>query len=114
MHEYHIVEEIVKQVLEKAQAAGAAKVTAVALVIGAGSGLEESSVRLYFAECAKGTIAAGAVLTVTAKPVSLRCNTCDRVFDYKIGEFNCPHCGNLGVKVSSPKDVYIDHIEIES
>ena len=47
MHEFHIVEGLIKEVLAKAKSAGAKKVTEVALVMGGSCGFEESSVRLY-------------------------------------------------------------------
>ncbi len=37
MHEFHIVESIVKQILDKAKSSGAKKVTEVALVVGGAS-----------------------------------------------------------------------------
>ncbi len=114
MHEFHIVEGIVKQILEKAKNSGAKKVTKVVLVMGSASGFDESSVRLYFNEIIHGSIIDGAVLIVNALASKLRCNTCDMVFDKKIGEFNCPKCGNLGVKPSSGAEFYIDYIEIDS
>lgn len=114
MHEFHIVDDIVKQVLGKANNAGANKVTKVVLVMGSSTGLEESSIRLYFNEIVCGTIADGAELLVNSLVTKIQCNTCDMVFDYKVGEFNCPTCGNLGVRSSTGKEFYIDHIEIDS
>ncbi len=114
MHEFHIVESIVKQILDKAKSSGAKKVTEVALVVGGASGFDESSIRLYFNEIIRGTIVDGAILLINSLPPKLHCNTCDMVFDYKIGEFNCPSCGNLGVKSSTGKELYVDHIEIDS
>jgi len=114
MHEHHIVEGLVKQVLEKARQAGAVKVTKVSLVMGERSGLEESSVRMYFNEIAKDSIVDGAELVINPITSKLRCNTCDMVFDRKIGSFDCPHCGNLGVKPETGKEFYIENIEIES
>lgn len=114
MHEFHIVEGIAKQVLEKAKSAGAKKVTRVALVMGASSGLEESSVRLYFQEISRGTLLEGAELVVNTPASKLHCHTCDEVFDYQASGFNCPKCSKLGVRPSTGKEFYIDHIEIDS
>jgi hydrogenase nickel incorporation protein HypA/HybF len=114
MHEHHIVEGIVKQVLEKAALAQAKRVTEVFLVMGTESGLAEESVRMYFAEISKGTMAEQALVHIASKPVTLRCNSCDVVFDYKRGDFNCPTCGNLGVRATTAKEFYIDRIEVES
>ncbi len=114
MHERHLVEALVNEVVRKAKATGAKKVTQVTLIIGELSGLAEESVRLYFEELTQGTLAAGAALIVNPVQAKLRCNTCDMVFDRKIGSFDCPHCGNLGISTGTGKEFYIDSIEIES
>ena len=114
MHEFHVVDGIVKEVLSKAKSADAKKVTEVVLVMGTACGFEESSVRLYFEEIGRGTILDGAKLVIKALPSQLRCNTCNKAFDYKTGEFDCPTCGNPGTRPSGGKEFYIDHIEIDS
>ncbi len=115
MHEYHIVEGVVNQIINKAQKSNAIKVTRVSLVMGELSGLDESSVRMYFENLSKDTILDGAELVINPAQTKLRCPTCDMVFDYKKGEFNCPHCGNLGVaSQKSGKDFFVDNIEIET
>ena len=64
MHEYHIVEGIVKQAAKTARDNGASRVTKVTLAVGPFSGLEESSVRLYFDSISEGTPAEGAELVI--------------------------------------------------
>lgn len=66
MHEYHIVEGVVKQAISKAQEANASKVTRVNLVMGRMSGLAEASVRMYFENFSKGTILEGAELIISS------------------------------------------------
>lgn len=115
MHEYHIVDGIVKQAIETAKNNGAKKVTRITLVMGELSGLQESSVRLYFENLSKGTLLEGAEIIINPAKAKLRCNTCDMVFDYKRGEFDCPHCGNMGIRTDKMgKEFYIEDIEIES
>jgi hydrogenase nickel incorporation protein HypA/HybF len=65
MHEYHIVENVVKQATGVADERGASRITRVRLAVGELSGLEESSIRLYFDEISKGTLAEGAELIVS-------------------------------------------------
>jgi hydrogenase nickel incorporation protein HypA/HybF len=64
MHEYHAVESLIKQALEKAKANNASRITKVKLVIGEYSGFTESSVRMYFESLSEKTIAAGAELEI--------------------------------------------------
>ncbi|MFC1576042.1 hydrogenase maturation nickel metallochaperone HypA [Candidatus Omnitrophota bacterium] len=68
MHEYHIVEGIVKKITKVAKENGASKITSVSLALGKVSGLEESSVRLYFETISEGTSACGAELAVKTVP----------------------------------------------
>ncbi|PIP67760.1 MAG: hydrogenase maturation nickel metallochaperone HypA [Candidatus Omnitrophica bacterium CG_4_9_14_0_2_um_filter_42_8] len=88
MHEYHIVEGAVKQMLEKAKSSNATRVTRVTLVMGEFSGLKEGPVRSYFENFSKSTLLEGAELII--KPVGAK------------------DCAGPG------KEFYIDNIEIES
>ena len=62
MHEYHIVESIVKAVREKAEKENASRVTLVRLALGDRAGLEESSIKLYFETISQGTLLEAAVI----------------------------------------------------
>ena len=64
MHEYHIVEGVVKQMLEKAKASNASRVTRVTLVMSEMSGFKEAPVRSYFENFSKGTLLEGAELII--------------------------------------------------
>jgi hydrogenase nickel incorporation protein HypA/HybF len=113
MHEYHLVEDIVKKVLESAAQNHAVKVTKVNLVVGELSGLAESSVRLYFESLSKGTIAEQAKLVITPLPAKLQCKYCGFLFVRKKGEFDCPQCGKPAVPTEIGKEFYIKDIEVE-
>lgn len=84
MHEYHIVEGIVKQILEKAKTLNASKIIRATLMLGELSGLKEEPIRMYFEILSKGTMLEGAELVI--KPAG-------------------PKPG---------KEFYIDNIEIET
>ncbi len=114
MHEAHIVEAMVKQVLEKAAAAGASRVTAVTLAMGEQCGFDEGCVRLYFENFTEGTIAAGAGLVFRPVARKLTCRGCGRDFEPKGSDLNCPGCRGMGAPGGAGKEFYIDNIEIES
>ena len=114
MHEYHIVEGIVKQILEKAKNSGAKKITGVTLVMGELSGLQEESIRVYFDNLAKENILEGAKLTVKTAKSKLKCQDCGTIFEHEKSNFNCPKCSGPGILTASGKEFYIDNIEIES
>jgi len=114
MHEYHIVESIVNQILEKAKNSNAKKITGVTLVMGELSGLQEESIRVYFDNLAKENILEGAKLTVKTAKSKLKCQDCGMIFEYEKSNFSCPNCSGPGILTNSGKEFYIDNIEIES
>ncbi len=113
MHEYHIVEELVAQVVEKARERRARRVTGVTLVMGAHSGLEESSVRLYFENISLGTIAEQARLVIRPVTVKLSCRGCGKEFERRGEDITCPQCGAIGSLQKTGREFYIENIEIE-
>lgn len=113
MHEYHIVEGIVRQVVEAAKKNNAVRVTRVNLAMGESSGMEESSVRMYFDQISKGTTAEGAELTVSQIKTNLKCENCDMIFERKQKEFACPKCGRPAAPPQPNSEFYIVNIEVE-
>lgn len=114
MHEYHIVEGVVKQILEKAKNSNAKKITKVTLVLGELSGLQEESIRAYFDSLSKENLLEGAELAIKHVKSKLKCKDCGTIFEHERSDFNCPKCCSLGILLNSGKEFYIDNIEIES
>ena len=113
MHEYHIVEGVVKQILEKAKTSNAKKITSVTLILGELSGLQEESIRIYFDNLAEENILKGAKLIIKPVKSKLECQDCGEIFEHEKSKFNCPKCNGLGVLTDSGKEFYIDNIEID-
>ncbi len=113
MHEYHIVEAVVKQAALTAASNKASRVTRINVVLGELSGLEEGSIRLYFEDLTKGTLAENAELVVTLEKAHLKCEKCDKTFEYEKSKFNCPLCGEQAIATERGKGLYIEGIEVE-
>ncbi|MFC2149618.1 hydrogenase maturation nickel metallochaperone HypA [Candidatus Auribacterota bacterium] len=113
MHEYHIVGELVNQVLDTARNNDANKVTKVSLVMGELSGFEESSVRLYFQNLTEGTLIEGAELEIKPVKASFMCKKCGKAFESEDRTFKCPGCGDPGSPTEKGKEFYIEDIEVE-
>ena len=113
MHEYHIVERIVNEILKKAKASGAKKITSVTLVLGELSGLGEESIRVYFENLSKENILEGAALVIKSEKSKLKCEACGDIFERSKSDFHCPKCRSLGVLSNPGKEFYIDNIETE-
>ena len=114
MHEYHSVDALVKQILEKAKLADAKKVTEVTVVMGDLLGFDQGSIQLYFEEITVGTIIEAAKLNFKTVKGAFKCKVCENEFDRNPKEIACPECCSMQLLVTSGKEWYIDSIEVES
>jgi hydrogenase nickel incorporation protein HypA/HybF len=103
MHEYHLVEDIVKKAVRSAQEKKIDRVKKISLKLSELSGLEESSVRLYFEQICADTVLEDAQLDIQTLPAQLKCKQCNIIFTRQKGQFNCPQCGELASPVPTDK-----------
>ncbi len=113
MHEQSIVESLVSISLENAQKANATRIVSVHVVVGELSGVVEDAMDFYFGFLTKGTIAAGACLSVEHVPARLRCRSCNTTFAARENDFQCPSCSKLEADIISGRELYVDRLEVE-
>jgi len=115
MHETAVTKAILDIVMRNAQANNAKKVVTVRLEIGELSDMTEQWIQCYFDYFAKGTIAEGAHLVITRKPVLLECGGCKSRYPIKmlnIDKAECPECGGKKARMIAGNEYYIQGIEI--
>jgi hydrogenase nickel incorporation protein HypA/HybF len=103
MHEYHLVEDIIRKACLAAGEKKIDRVNKVSLKLSELSGLEESSVRLYFEQIALNTVLDKAQLDIQVIPAQLKCKQCNITFTRQKGQFECPQCGELASPVPVDK-----------
>ena len=113
MHEHHIVEKLVQDILSYCQQKGGKKVRAVHVVLGEASGLSDESIRMYFETIAEGTPAENAELVFKVSKVQFICPQCKKTFEKDRSNFDCPTCLVQGLPTQSGKEFFIEKIEIE-
>lgn len=114
MHEYPITQQIIKIAEDHGKAAGAAKVTAIHLVVGEYSGFIGESIQMYFDVISENTLCDGAKIHIKRVKPKLRCNQCGAYFERHAFSFQCPQCGGEGGPTEIGKEFYIDSIEVET
>ena len=112
MHEMAITESLLEIALAEANKAGAKRITAINLKIGALTGVVADSISFYMELVAKGTPAEGARLVTTVLPVTDRCPACGADFPVEDLVFLCPTCGGPG-QVVTGRELMIESLEIE-
>jgi hydrogenase nickel incorporation protein HypA/HybF len=112
MHEYPLVQSVIKTASTHALEHKATHVNSIRLVVGDGTGYVPESIQMYFDILAKGTVCEGAQIIIKrVKPV-MKCEACGREFERSPFSFDCPDCGGLGSPTEIGKELYVDEIEI--
>lgn len=113
MHELALTEKMLQLVLIEAKNHQAQRVTKIKLSVGELSGVIEDCVAYYFQLSARDTIAAGAKLEFAKCKAMLFCPVCQRQFEKKPQDFNCPNCGGLGRLTEVGRECFVESIEVE-
>lgn len=114
MHETAVTKTIFETVLRSAEQNGAQQVVSVTLEISAFSDLETMWLQRFFSYFAKGTVAEGARLEVTRRPLMLEC-VCSHRYPVERAELQtacCPMCGQRKARLVSSREYIIRSIDI--
>ena len=115
MHEMSLVRSVVEIVAEEAEAAGAARVTRVHIVLGEGRDIVTDLFESLFRFLARGTVAENAEVVLHMKPYTVKCCACGSEFHLIPVDrrtWTCPHCGVYkNYKLVSGMEFYISRIE---
>ena len=113
MHEYSIVQALIKQCEDIANENEVKKIMKVFIKIGVMSGVEIHLLKTAFDTFKEGTICDGAELIINHQKIKLHCNECGA--EYEIDEINykCIECESLNVKVIDGEDMYLMSLEME-
>lgn len=114
MHELSIAYNLVEIADEAARAAGAVRVKAVHLRLGAMAGVVEDALRFSFPIAATGTLIEGAELVIDPVPVQVMCEHCAQPRTLiPPFVFRCPVCGQPAARLLQGRELQIESIEIE-
>jgi len=114
MHELTIAHNILEIAVNHAQQAGAARITAIHLVIGDLSSIVDDSVAFYWDAISENTIAEGAQLHFERIPAELECRDCGREYQLAKHGLCCPGCDGANAAVITGEEFYLDWIDIET
>jgi hydrogenase nickel incorporation protein HypA/HybF len=112
MHELFVTEQIRDIAVRYANDAGAARITALYLVIGELSSIVDDSVQFYWDFVSEGTVAAGATLHFRRLPARLVCQACGHQYGPDEG-LTCPTCQSNDIRVVQGEEFYLDAIDVD-
>lgn len=115
MHEMALVRNIMEVVVDEAEAADAAEVTAVHVVVGEGRDIVDDLFESLFQFLARGTVAEHARIVIEKTPYQVRCNVCGNEFHLDLFDQRSQVCTSCGAernyKLISGNELYISKIE---
>jgi hydrogenase nickel incorporation protein HypA/HybF len=111
MHEYSVVNALLRRVEESLRAYDVNAVRRLRLRIGALSGVDASLLRTAYELCAPGTCCEGAALEIDEVPARWTCPACDR--QPPAGDrLVCPVCGGA-VRLVEGDEILLEKIDLE-
>jgi hydrogenase nickel incorporation protein HypA/HybF len=112
MHEYSLVESLLRRVEDQVEAHGGIAVNRVVVHVGELSGVEPEFLQTAFEMLREETVCKGALLELRKVPAVWSCPSCGQAID--IGaELSCPKC-RLPAKLSDGGDaVVLASLELE-
>lgn len=111
MHELSVCMQLVRQVERLAADHRARTVERIVVQVGRLSGVEPDLLARAFPLAVPGTRAAGAVLSVEALPVRIRCGSCGTEADAEISDLSCPGCGAWRTELLSGRELILKTVE---
>lgn len=110
MHEFSLTQNILDVALKNADTK---KLIRVNLLIGEFSHEREESIRFYWQELSKGTLAEDARLLFQRVDAEMKCLACDLVFHPHDEVAICPGCHSHRLQLLSGDDVKLESIDVE-
>lgn len=114
MHELSIAYSLVEISSKSAAEAGATRVKAVYLRLGALAGVERGALDFSYEVATAGTLLEGSALVVEELPVRVYCRECAGEFELAgIQFFCCPQCGTPTGDIRQGRELEIESMEVD-
>jgi hydrogenase nickel incorporation protein HypA/HybF len=112
MHEYSIVQALLNQCEEHADANNAKQITKVVVKIGVMSGVEPHLLQTAFETFKEKTVCEGAEFVMNLQLLTLRCRSCGSERETKEANYCCTACESLDVEVIDGEEMYLMSLEM--
>lgn len=108
MHEYHIVEKVIREVLAES---GEKEISEIILSASDSSGLDPDAIKLYFDEIKEeNSRLKDAKISVSLTETTLYCPECNLDFKRVNKSFLCPGCSKEGRRCASNRQIHIEKV----
>lgn len=114
MHEYSLVDGVIRQLRASAAQNDVKQISRVVLVVGKMTMAVPDALQFAFEAFRQDEpLVKDAVLEIREEQVMCECKDCQHRFGIKDYEFVCPSCSSVNVKLVAGRELYIDYYEGE-
>ena len=113
MHEFSLISDLMKTVMESAEQNGIRNVTMVKLIVGECHGALPEALSFAFKSLSGDTVCSSAELDIEIKKGVLLCTACGHKFPYETLQNLCPECGSVYLDIISGRELRVDYFEGE-
>ncbi len=113
MHEFFIVQNIIKTVEDIIQQYPGKKITKAVLLIGKFSGVEIDLLKTALDFFKKGSPLENAEIFIEIEDLKIKCLDCGKESIKDKWDISCPYCGSLNTKVISGEEMLLKSLELE-
>jgi hydrogenase nickel incorporation protein HypA/HybF len=113
MHEFFIVQNLLKTVEDYVAQYNAKKVSKLVLLIGKFSGVEPDLLQSALEFFKKGTVLEDAEIVIEIEEFKVKCLNCGKEFSKGKWDLSCPYCGSLNTQVISGEELILKSLELE-
>lgn len=114
MHEMSIASTLIAQVLDIAEANGAAKVEKITLQAGVLKQIVNDMLLTAWQSVTVDTIAEGSQLVIEDVPAEVLCKVCNEKFAPGVDNFLCPDCGQADYEILKGDELILAAIECKT
>ncbi|OGT21610.1 MAG: hydrogenase maturation nickel metallochaperone HypA [Gammaproteobacteria bacterium RIFCSPHIGHO2_02_FULL_42_13] len=111
MHEFSIIQDILKTIEQTAVKNNLKKINKATLEIGQMRQCIPEFLQFAFETLAKDTIASGSKLIIREIPVKALCVQCKKEFKVIGDSYCCPHCDSVELDILSGKEIILSSID---
>lgn len=112
MHEFSLIESVLRTALQVAEEHGGARIERVSLRIGALQQVVPDALTFAYDAAVTGTLAEGSVLDWEAVPARVACAGCGKEYEPDDVFWLCPACGAQGGEVREGDELLLTSVEL--
>ena len=110
MHEFAIIQSVLKQLEEIAKENHLQSISQVTLQIGKLRQIVPEFLQFAFETAAENSLAKNAKLIIEEVPIKMRCKSCNKEFTVKHHTYICPKCHAASLEILCGKEILIKNI----